>query len=867
MNNSPFIAGGPLTDDHADVYIEREADQKIYEHLAKMDYVMVIEPLQQGKTSLFNHMIRDSRYHNVSFIYLDLTTVDSSSAENWYRTLCTRIKDKLCDLDTDTIDTDSIISPYEWFNFLKEVSKLALDNQRFIVLVLDEIGMAKFPGATEFFSNIRAAFNARQVEPEFKRLAFILSGVFHPNQLINDESISPFNIAHKVELEDFTEGQVLELVRNGNWSEETSRTFSKRIHYWTNGQPYLTQKFCSYLFTDRGREDVDSCVKQFNREDRIHLPRVFDSFVNSVNLRNYLSQILGGNRYKYNPIHAEQEKLRLAGAIKTDAKGFCVIRNRIYEQTIKARIGAIPSNLAKTKSFFLTVASTIEQIDIEGGVAMLKISRWKTDIHDLNKYDPILVLVADDSLNRNHIRDLVRRSTEPRNGSDRIGLLVYEQPFDALVRSQILIARIEWKCIIIPIPFAEMAIGLREGSVGDILSEYSRRYLPGANLFDDRLAIADTFTFFGRDRMLNKFKVDLTHHQSIGLFGLRKSGKTSVLLQLKMLMREHPVVYIDLQAYSDNACFGVELFDDILKQLSPESHQPYAERSIPEGLIASDFTNRFLELTEKLLGCGKKMPVVCILDEIERIMPAENDFSEKIKEFNTFFGTLRAISQRNRRLSLIVADVYPACNRINDWGKTGVSTNPVFNFFKEEYAHPFPLDDTKQMIEEIGKLMGRKFEEDVFQRIQNESGGYPYISRQLASLLHKSIRRENITPSNAESVFSKALRSSRTLNNYYNETIQKELKKQGFEPVKEILDLLACAKHPERWVKEKDLIQRLISRFEENRLIDALQWMENMGLTEVNEEEPDTYCRISSGLLYEWSGKQMTEERKRECAI
>ncbi|MUG98139.1 hypothetical protein F7734_39855 [Scytonema sp. UIC 10036] len=59
------------------------------------------------------------------------------------------------------------------------------------------------------------------------------------------------------------------------------------------------------------------------------------------------------------------------------------------------------------------------------------------------------------------------------------------------------------------------------------------------------------------------------------------------------------------------------------------------------------------------------------------------------EEFNACFGALRVLNQEQRQLSLLVADLHPDCNRINKWNKEGVSTNPVFSFFKEIFLPPF----------------------------------------------------------------------------------------------------------------------------------------------------------------------------------
>ena len=185
--------------------------------------------------------------------------------------------------------------------------------------------------------------------------------------------------------------------------------------------------------------------------------------------------------------------------------------------------------------------------------------------------------------------------------------------------------------------------------------------------------------------------------QGIGLFGLRKSGKTSILLQLSSILRQHPIVHIDLQRYSGNR-YGSELFNQILQKLSTLVAErapdltPYLER-FPTDRSASELATKFVEEMEMhakvLEKAGYELPIILFLDEVERILPQPTDLREKAEEFNACFGVLRALIQEQQILGLMVTDVHPDCNRINEWPQEGVSTNPVSNYFKEVFLGPF----------------------------------------------------------------------------------------------------------------------------------------------------------------------------------
>jgi hypothetical protein len=304
------------------------------------------------------------------------------------------------------------------------------------------------------------------------------------------------------------------------------------------------------------------------------------------------------------------------------------------------------------------------------------------------------------------VTELVKQSSQlTGNSQHKAGILLYREPPDTLFRMRMAEVRLRDHFILIPIPFAAIEQALLDGSTASgLLAQYTDRYLPGADLFDDRNAIGDTLSFFGRVELLNRLEEELRRNQGIGLFGLRKSGKTSILLQLSFAMRQHPVVHIDLQRYGGKQRYGAELFNQVLQQLiklvnehHPQSKdtnfnwvrsrhfsaksakalttnakalttnfKPFSQDSPAPDLI-SEFTQHINTLSPLLQEAGYHLPILCFLDEIERILPTKTDAKERTEEFNACFGVLRVLSQEQRQLSLLVADVHADCNRINQW--------------------------------------------------------------------------------------------------------------------------------------------------------------------------------------------------------
>lgn len=478
---------------------------------------------------------------------------------------------------------------------------------------------------------------------------------------------------------------------------------------------------------------------------------------------------------------------------------------------------------------------------------------------------PILVNVPDGQTNEDVVNRLAAATVEagPRAGGCAVALLVYQEPPDALAQIAIARARLHDRVIVIPIPLAAVDRALIEpGASAALLAEYAERYLPGADLFDDRNAVADSMLFSGREGLLERLSSDLTRCQGVGVFGLRKSGKTSTLLQLSYQLRAHPVVHVDLQRHAASAQFGAELLDDILRQLvllvrgreqgfTPD-WEPFAPK-MPIGEIVGPFVDRFGELVQRLEQGGMRLPVVCLFDEMERLLPLPDDPRAKADEFNACFGTLRALSQERRQLALLVADVHPDCNRISRWPQASAGTNPLYGFFKEVFLQPFSGSETTEMLTKISQLMGWGFDKKTLKAVHAAGGGHPFLSRQLASLLGKRLHPSEsatIPWADARRIVERAVQESGTIKDYFGQNVWADLEARDATTAQAVVRTLAEPGHTS--LTEDELYTMLADQATPGVILDALQWLESVGLAQREERgETDAY-RLSVPLFARW---------------
>jgi hypothetical protein len=340
MSDIYYKTGGPLlsTSPDADAYIEREADVQARNHLRRMDYITLIEPRQQGKTSLIYHLMGDFIDQGYTFAYADLTTADRSHEYSWYASVCSWLLDHMRFLTGNDALTPPI-NGHTWLHFLRDLAKRAEKAKTNLIIVLDEVGATPSDWSTDFFSSIRSIYVQRQGFPCLRHLSFIIAGAFNPRLLIRDQNISNFNVDQRVELLDFTFEHVRQSVTRLGLSPQQSTSVTKRIYHWTGGQPYLTQCLCRALAerrVPRTLGGVTQAVERLRRSDRHHLAHILEDLHREPKAaQQYINRILNGHNPIFVPAeHPTQAQLALIGIIKEGPDGRCVIRNRIYEQAL-----------------------------------------------------------------------------------------------------------------------------------------------------------------------------------------------------------------------------------------------------------------------------------------------------------------------------------------------------------------------------------------------------------------------------------------------------------------------------------------------------------------------------------------------------
>lgn len=253
-------------------------------------------------------------------------------------------------------------------------------------------------------------------------------------------------------------------------------------------------------------------------------------------------------------------------------------------------------------------------------------------------------------------------------------------------------------------------------------------------LFDIRQPAAGP-QFFGRERELEALERDVLAGHSLGVYGLRKVGKTSLLGQLARKLRDHrpaaaPVlpVEVDLQKlpFTQRSANGV--FEMIARALRAEQ----ARLGIGAARAVSDPHEALLaavEAAERTPGAR----VVLILDEFEVLLLGRLPDGGGLDVLEWLRGVAQShpaafslvLAGRNARL------VAPA--------RVGARDNPMYRFLRSMPLTGLSPEECRGMVRKIGGRMALRFSSDALRLVAHETGGHPGLARTLGDLVDQSI--------------------------------------------------------------------------------------------------------------------------------
>ncbi len=202
------------------------------------------------------------------------------------------------------------------------------------------------------------------------------------------------------------------------------------------------------------------------------------------------------------------------------------------------------------------------------------------------------------------------------------------------------------------------------------------------DLFGMSSPITSDKYFFGRDDLVQTLLTrSLVRHENSGLFGLRKTGKTSILFAFRRRLAERPVLseYVDCQNPGIHSARWWKVLENLVVRFCEAlKRERNRDSKIQGSYTQTDAGTRFSSDIATLLKVGDLEQIVLMLDEVEYITPKLSGALGRHwdQDFIPFWQAIRATHQETQgRFSFIVAGVNPACVEKSHFEQI---PNPIF---------------------------------------------------------------------------------------------------------------------------------------------------------------------------------------------
>ncbi|MBE9193404.1 AAA family ATPase [Gloeocapsopsis crepidinum LEGE 06123] len=257
-------------------YIVRQADRELYKALKSGRFCHILNSRQMGKSSLRVQIMQQLQTEGFACATVDISEIGHRqiTLEQWYAGFIYVLVNSFNLTDKFNIRTwwheHEFLSPVQRLG--EFITKVLLEqiSQNIVVFVdeIDSILSLKIE-LDDFFLLIRNCYNKRADHVKFRRLSFVLLGVATPGQFIQDKSRTPFNIGQAIQLKGFQLHEAQPLLQGLIGKVSNPQAVLKEVLFWTNGQPFLTQKLCKLICassspvpTNHEAEWVENLVRQ-----------------------------------------------------------------------------------------------------------------------------------------------------------------------------------------------------------------------------------------------------------------------------------------------------------------------------------------------------------------------------------------------------------------------------------------------------------------------------------------------------------------------------------------------------------------------------------------------------------------------------
>ena len=272
--------------------------------------------------------------------------------------------------------------------------------------------------------------------------------------------------------------------------------------------------------------------------------------------------------------------------------------------------------------------------------------------------------------------------------------------------------------------------------------------------YDMTTPIHDPGGFFGRTEEFQQIISAINRGQSVGVFGLRKTGKTFFLIYVAGRRREggRPVVWVDVSGLSDADDFRVRVLEKTWERVAELATSPgdlprlrTLNRNGDLKVSLDLMRLHWLRDLETLSQClGQRLEV--FIDEIDQLHPDRSFLGPSASDLLVALTRLRGMIQSgadDSGMVLLCAGVDPALFE-RPLLNSGAD-NLLYRLVRLMFLAPLTRDEMQEMVRDLGRRMGvRVRDHEVIDFLFSEYGGHALLTRKACSLACRERPRDEI---------------------------------------------------------------------------------------------------------------------------
>ncbi len=291
--------------------------------------------------------------------------------------------------------------------------------------------------------------------------------------------------------------------------------------------------------------------------------------------------------------------------------------------------------------------------------------------------------------------------------------------------------------VIIPFHISELSLASKSTDIAARIREftYSR------DLFSMSSPLRGDLYFYGRSSLINEICSKLASGENFGLFGLRRSGKTSLVngVNRALQTRGGAGVVIDCQSPAVHQRRWFELLEHIA-QSAKSALKSTAKLSKSEKYSEKDASETFLRDMKSIRKNTRVEFIAFLFDEIERISfgTASSEHWNTNRDFLHFWQAIRyGFQSPESPFSFLIVGTNPSSvERI----KIFESDNPLFGNVEKRFIPMFTPDQVSEMVGDLGAIMGVQFDNECKSKLHTDFGGHPFLTRYACSHISQSAK-------------------------------------------------------------------------------------------------------------------------------